>query len=94
MFCSKSANKEIRRTNKRALTVLCEDYDSSFEQPFEKDGSITVHHKDLQNLMTECYKTTNQMNPPYFCRKGYALQSPYQGTMQASTSANEYVDMD
>ena len=46
MFCSKSANKEINRTNKRALRLLYEDYDSSFEQLLEKDGSITVHQRN------------------------------------------------
>ena len=65
MFCSKFANKEINRTNKRALRVSYEDYDSSFEQLIEKDGSITVHQKNLQILMTEIYKTTNHINPPY-----------------------------
>ena len=49
MFCSKFANKEINRTNKRALRVLYEDYDSSFEQLLEKDGSITVHQKKFTN---------------------------------------------
>ena len=65
MFCSKFANKEINRTNKRALRVLYEDYDSSFEQLLEKDGSITVHQKNLQILMSEICKTTNHINPPY-----------------------------
>ena len=49
----------------RSLRVLYEDYDSSFEQPLEKDGSITVHQRNLQNLMTEIYKTIDQINPTY-----------------------------
>ena len=61
----KSANKEISRTNKHVLRVLYEDYDSSFEQLLEKDGSITVHQRNLQNLMSEIYKTINQINPAY-----------------------------
>ena len=65
MFCSKSGNKEINRTNKHALRVLYEDYDSSFEQLLEGDGSITVDQRNLQNLMTEIYKTINQINPAY-----------------------------
>ena len=64
-LCSKSANKGINRTNKRALRVLYEDYDSAFGQLLEKDGSITVHQKNVQNLMTEMYKTTNQIYPAY-----------------------------
>jgi len=43
--------------------VLYEDYDSWFGQLLEKDGSTTAHQKNLQNLMTEIYKTTNQINP-------------------------------
>ena len=65
MFCSKSANKGINRTIKRAWRVLYEDYDASFEQLHEEDGSITVHQNNLQNHMTEIYKATNQINPPY-----------------------------
>ena len=53
VLCSKAAYKEINRTNKRALRVLYEDYDSSFELVLEKDRSITGHQKNLQNLITE-----------------------------------------
>ena len=31
----------------------------------EKEGSTTVHQRNLQNLMTEIYKTINQINPAY-----------------------------
>ena len=65
MFCSKSANKEVNRTNKRALRVLFEDYDSSFQQLLEKDGSVTVHQRNEQNGMTEIYKTIYQINLAY-----------------------------
>ena len=63
MFCSKSASKEISRTNKRAFRALYEYYDASFEQLLEKDGSITVHQRNLQILMTEICKTISQINP-------------------------------
>ena len=77
MFCSKSANKEINRTNKRALRLLYEDYDSSFEQLLEKYGSITVHQRNLQNLMTEIYKTINQINPAYMWEFFVEKDMPY-----------------
>ena len=77
MFCSKSANKEINRTNKRALRVLYEDYDSPFEQLLEKDGSIIIHQKNLQNLMTEIYKTMNQINPAYMWEFSVEKDMPY-----------------
>ena len=43
LFCSKTANKDINRTNKRALRVLYGDYDSSFDQLLARAGSVTVH---------------------------------------------------
>ena len=43
MFCNKSASNNINWANRHALGVLCEDYDSSYGQHLEKDGSITVH---------------------------------------------------
>ena len=64
-LCSKAPDKEINRTNKRALMVLYEDYDLSFEQLLEKDTSTTFHQKNLQNLMTEIYKTASQIYPSY-----------------------------
>ena len=84
MICIKSANKQIHRTNKCVLRVLYEDYDSSFEQLLEKDGGIAVNQKNLQNLMTEIYETTNQINSPYiqeFFVEKDVLQAPYQSTM-------------
>ena len=77
MFCSKSANNEINRRNKRALRVLYEDYDSPFEQLLEKDGSITVHQRNLQNLMTEIYKAINQTNPAYIRELFVEKDIPY-----------------
>ena len=77
MFCSKSANKVINRTNKRALRLLYEDDDSSFEQLLEKDGSITVHQRNLQNLMTEIYKKINQINPAYIREFFVEKDMPY-----------------
>ena len=77
MFCSKPANKEINRTNKRALRLLYKDYDSSFEQLLEKDGSITVHQRNLQNIMTEIYKTISQINPAYIWEFFLEKDMPY-----------------
>ena len=77
IFCSKSASKEINRINKRALRVLYEDYDSSFEQLLEKDGSVTVHQRNLQNLMTEIFTTISQINPLYMWEFFVKKDMPY-----------------
>ena len=56
-------NKEIDRTHKRALRILYEDYESSFETLLARSGSNSMHIKNLQKLMTEIYKSMNQLNP-------------------------------
>ena len=65
LFCSKTANKNINRTRKRALSVLYGDYDSSVDQLLARAGSVTVHQKNLQSVMIEIYKTMNHLNPSY-----------------------------
>ena len=59
------------------MRLLYEDYNSSFEQLLEKDGSITVHQRNLQNLMTEIYKTINQINPAYMWNFLVEKDMPY-----------------
>ena len=63
LFCNKGANKEIDRTHKRALRILYEDYESSFETLLARSGSNSMHIKNLQKLMTEIYKSMNHLNP-------------------------------
>ena len=63
LFCNKGANKEIDRTHKRALRILYEDYESSFETLLARSGSNNMHIKNLQKLMTEIYKSMNHLNP-------------------------------
>ena len=52
-----------------ALRVLYEDYDSSFEQLLEKDGSIAVHQRN--------YKTMNLLNPIYIKELFAEKDMPY-----------------
>ena len=63
LFCNKGANKEINRTHKRALRILYEDYESSFETLLARSGSNSIHIKNLQKLMTEIYKSMNHLSP-------------------------------
>ena len=77
LFCSKTANKDINKTNKRALRVLYGDYDSSFDQLLARAGSITVHQKNLQSLMIEIYKTMNHLNPSYIWEFFVKKDIPY-----------------
>ena len=65
MFHSRELRHKIEKIQERALRVTYQDYESSFEVLMEKDRSITVHQRNLQNLMTEMYKTKNGLNPAF-----------------------------
>ena len=69
MFCTKSANKQIDRTHKRALQILYKDYESSFEALLARSGTNSIHVNNLQKLMTEIFKTMNELNPPLVWEK-------------------------
>ena len=61
LFCNKGANKEIDRTHKRALRILYKEYDCPLETLLTRSGSFCIHVRNLQKLMTEIYKSMNQL---------------------------------
>ena len=66
MFSSKAANKEINRTDNRALRVLRKNTDASFEMCLQREADTTIHVKNLQKLiMFEVFKTLNLLKPSY-----------------------------
>ena len=65
MFHSRQLNNKINRIHERALRIAHKDYESTFEVLLSRDQSVTVHTKNLQTLMTEIFKTQNNLNPPF-----------------------------
>ena len=63
MFCGKSEYLLIEKTHKRALKILYNDFSLSYRELLEKSGSVNIHVKHLQQLMTEIYKTIESVNP-------------------------------
>ena len=59
LFCSNAANSTINRVHKRALRVLYQDFESSFEELLSRHDDVTIHLKNLQKLLLEVYKTLN-----------------------------------
>ena len=47
MFCGKTANEEVNRVHKRALRVLLNDFDSTFEEFLHRNEEVTIHAKNL-----------------------------------------------
>ena len=65
MFCGKAANKELNRSQKRALRTLRSDYSSPFEELLQKSNECTIHIKILKHLILEVHKCLKNENPPF-----------------------------
>ena len=61
MLQSRTINNHINNIHERALRLTFKDNHSSFKGLFEKDHSVTVHHKNLQVLLTEIFEVKNEL---------------------------------
>ena len=63
MFHSRRINTKINNLHYRALRMVYLDETSSFEELLRKDGSVTIHHRNLQFLATEMFKVDKCLAP-------------------------------
>ena len=56
MCHSRTLNNKINKLYERALRVVYDDRQSTFEELFNIDKSVTIHQRNLQVLATELYK--------------------------------------
>ena len=59
MCHTRANNGKINRLHERCLRIIYSEKQSSFETLLEKDGSVSVHNRNLQILATEMYKIKN-----------------------------------
>ena len=59
MFCSRGLNNKINSLHYRSLQIVYRDFISTFQQLLEKDGAVTIHHRNIRLLATEMYKVSN-----------------------------------
>ena len=62
MCHSRSLNTKINKIHERALRIVYNDHISSFTDLLEKSGSVKIHHRNLQQLAVEIYKTLNNLS--------------------------------
>ena len=65
MFHNRTLNNRINRIHERALRIVYNDYDSSFDKLLEKDNSVTIHHRNIQALAIEIFKVINGISPKF-----------------------------
>ena len=76
-------NGKINRLHERCLRIIYSEKQSSFETLLEKDGSVSVHNRNLQILATEMYKIKNVHSAlivTEFSNKGMSNTKTSEGT--------------
>ena len=63
MFHSRKLNNKINKIHERALKIVYGDTNATFEQLLIRDGSVTIHERNLQILGIELYKVVNGYSP-------------------------------
>ena len=59
MFYGRQSNRKINKLHERALRVVYNDYESSFDDLLQKDNSFSIHHQNIQSLAIQIYKWFN-----------------------------------
>ena len=65
MFHSRQVNSKVNSLHYRALRMVYFDETSSFEELLIKDGSVKIHHRNLQVLAIEMFKVIKGMSPTF-----------------------------
>ena len=53
---NRGLNNKINHIQERALGIVHDEYSSSFEDLLNKDKSVTIHQRNLQQLTIEIFK--------------------------------------
>ena len=64
-FCGKKYNDKIERIQKRALSIVFNDYDSDYITLLNRANMKSVFQLRINRMLTEIFKTINGINPSY-----------------------------
>ena len=56
MLHSRCNNNKIKHLHERCLRLIYCDKTLSYEELLEKDGSVSIYHRNMQSLAIEMYK--------------------------------------
>ena len=62
MFHNHTINNKINGLHERCLCIVYSDKNSNYKQLLEKDGSVSIHNRNLQILPTEIIKVSKNLS--------------------------------
>ena len=63
MYHSRLMNNKSNQLHEKCLRIVYSDKSSSFKKLLDKDGSVTIHKRNLQVLATEMFKDYRNFSP-------------------------------
>ena len=64
MFHTKELNGRINSLHEKALRLIYQNRNLSFDELLKLDKSVSIHYRNLQYLLTEIYKVKMGLSPP------------------------------
>ena len=84
MFHDRNLNNKINRLHERTLRMLYKDDSSTFNELLIKDGSVSVHNRNIHTVAIEMYKSKRGLSPELL--KDIFIERLYQGPALRSCS--------
>ena len=62
MCHNRNIHRQINKIHERALPIVYVDNNSSFDELLKEAGSVSIHHRNIQQLAIEIYKALNNLS--------------------------------
>ena len=63
MLDSRTNNNKIKHLHERCLWLIYNGKQGSHEELLMKDGTVSIHHRNIQTLAAKMFKVKNEMFP-------------------------------